>query len=132
MRTAARGWRHGTRGPVAGFAAWLAVLAVLAQTVLFEHAMAAEKVAAAQARATVHHHDHGAGEEPAPERAPHQHDQDCPFCLARASNQGLSLGVGLVLPRLAVVVVAPPSRGGRLRVARRPARIRCRSPPIGS
>lgn len=135
MGKVARGRWQGARGPGRAFAVCLAVLAILAQNVLFEHAMAAAKVAAAQARAErehAHAHGHHGGAPNEPKQAPHQHGEDCPFCLARAMHQGLSLAAGPVLLRLAVVGVTSPLPRGRVRVARRSARVRCRSPPLRS
>ncbi len=80
------------------------MLAILAQAVLFEFAMAARDSAPATAQAAAadapHHatssHDHDAchpGNDEAPSvPSPHRHGgADCPFCLARCAHQAAGL-----------------------------------------
>jgi hypothetical protein len=111
---------------------WFAILAVLAQTVLFDLAMAARETAAARERiATARHAAHHA---PRDDRnAPqHQHDrQDCPFCVARATHQAPTPPTGGVLsvPLSMAVVVPLLLPRGRVRARRRPTHFRSRSPP---
>ena len=111
---------------------WFAILAVLAQTVLFDLAMAARETAAAREQAaTAHHVAHHA---PRNDRdiPRHRHDgQDCPFCVARATHQAPTPPTGGVLPvPLSMAVVVPPLLlRGRVRARRRPTRFRSRSPP---
>lgn len=118
---------------------WVAVLAVLAQAVLFEFAMAGRETAAARERAAApaehaHHHAHRGTEGDAPKRdrdvPRHEHGKDCPFCTARAMHQASSATPGLDLPAPhALWMPAPRPPRSRIRARRRPARLRCRSPP---
>ena len=111
---------------------WFAILAVLAQTVLFDLAMAARETAPrgnrSQPRTTWRITRRGTiGTLPQ-----HRHDgQDCPFCVARATHQAPTPPTGGVLPvplSMAVVVPLLLARG-RVRARRRPTRFRSRSPP---
>lgn len=112
-------------------AAWLAVLAVLAQAVLFEFAMAARDAAetSGQAAAGTHHAHHGAPAQ-GPQGPGHDHGKDCPFCLARATHAapGLPSAPELPLPASAAAVASPLAQA-RVRARRRPGRFRSRSPP---
>jgi HAMP domain-containing protein len=132
VERSARPW-GGTASPKVSRHAvvWLAVLAVVAQAVLFEFAMAARETAAASKRAAVaHHDDHQVprGDQDAPR---HKHGgKDCPFCVARATHATPSLphGPELTSP-CSAVTFAPPLLRARIRARRRPARFRSRSPP---
>jgi hypothetical protein len=111
---------------------WLAVLAVVTQSVLFELAMAARAQAAASG--PTHRHAHH-GEIPAkkPSAPGHKHQEDCPFCLARAANPPLPALPGLGLPSPAAGGrIRQPISIGRVRARRRPTRFRARSPPLHS
>jgi hypothetical protein len=110
---------------------WLAVLAAVAQTALFDFAMAAQATDAAQKRVErVRHAHHGMPQDG--QGAPtHEHGgKDCPFCVARATHQAPSLpsGIAIPAPLLVGTFVRPGSRH-RLRARRRPARFHSRSPP---
>ena len=112
--------------------AWLAVFAVLAQAVLSDLAMAARETAEAQARtAAAHRHAHdkapGQGREAPPG---HRHQEDCPFCVARATHQAPAPPDGFAVPApLPVAAARPTLPRARVRARCRPARFRSRSPP---
>jgi hypothetical protein len=111
-------------------ATWLAVLALFAQTVLFDLAMAARETAAARERIAAAHATHHA---PRDDRNAPQHPhggEDCPFCVARTTHQASSLPTSACLPLpLSIAAVALPLPRGRARARRRPSRFRARSPP---
>jgi HAMP domain-containing protein len=111
--------------------AWFAVLAVLAQTVLFDFAMAARETAAARERATAAHHAAQQAPRNDPDAPQNQHGgKDCAFCLARATHQAPTPPAGAALPLpLPIAVVVPPLPRVRVRARRRPTRFRSRSPP---
>src|SRR4051794_32520883 len=109
---------------------WLAVLAIVAQAVLFEFAMT-PRPAAAEPSAASHCHP-----SPAPQddrqHPGHQHGKYCPFCIARACHQLASLPIGAGLATLVVdaaVVVVPVPRPDPVRARRRPPRFGSRAPP---
>jgi hypothetical protein len=111
--------------------AWLAVLAVLAQAVLFDLAMAAREAAEAQAQAwaaAAHHHEAPGHGREAPRG--HKHREDCPFCVARATHQAPAPPDGVAVPApLPVAAARPALPRARVRARRRPTRFRSRSPP---
>lgn len=115
---------------------WLAVLATLAQAVLFEFAMAGREIAAGEEGAPhAHHHarlDAAKGKAPKhdPDAPRHEHGKECPFCVARATHQAPSLAPGIDVPVPPSARMRAPRRlRDRVRAQRRPARPRCRSPP---
>ena len=112
--------------------ACLAVLAVVAQAVLFDFAMAARATTAAQERAAAAHspgHHHTPPHKP--DNPGHGHEgTECPFCIARATHQAAPVA-NAVVPLLVtwLVAAAAPFAHNRVRAVRRPRRFRSRSPP---
>jgi hypothetical protein len=110
---------------------WLAVLAVVAQTVLFDLAMAARATAAARERVELARHaQHGTPQDGQSVPAHEHSGKDCPFCIARAMHQAPSLPPSVVLPPpSSVVATTPYLPRRRVRAHRRPTRFHSRSPP---
>ncbi|HEX6011404.1 MAG TPA: hypothetical protein VFY87_06270, partial [Geminicoccaceae bacterium] len=60
----------------------------------------------------------------------HKHQEDCPFCVARATHQAPASPDGVAVPVPVLVTVARPTLPrARVRARRRPTRFRSRSPP---
>jgi hypothetical protein len=112
-------------------AGWLAVLAVVLQTTLFDFAMAARARAAAQQRAEPAQHAHHGSSQGGQDAPDHEHgSKECPFCLARATHQAASLPPSIdVLPPSVATALTTYLPRQRVRARRRPTRFRSRSPP---
>jgi hypothetical protein len=111
-------------------AAWLAILAVLAQAIFFEFAMAARAATAREQAAAAYHVAQHVPQDDQDVPRQHQHSgKDGPFCIARAMHQAPALPTDIVVLLLFAVVSVPPLPRARVRARRRPARFRSRSPP---
>jgi hypothetical protein len=132
MTVARRSGRHRPAGAHGRWLViWLAVLAVVTQTVLFDLAMAARMAAVAGERAELAQHAHHGAPKGGPEAPAHEHGgKDCPFCIARAMHQAPSPPPVLaVLPPSSAVALATYAPPVRIRARRRPIRFRPRAPP---
>ncbi len=112
-RVSAGGW--------AGITAWLAVLAILVQTIVPDFAMAAGNAARRNAEvATPHHHvlhryHDGSAEPDTPAPADqHQHEELCAFCLALSTHgTPTNAGAGLTAPVCYSAALVPEQPGIR-------------------
>jgi hypothetical protein len=112
-----------------GLAVWLALVAILAQAVLFEYAIAGTEAMSGPSSQVAHHEHHDGAKNTQP-RPKHSHHADCPFCLALSSHKATGTPPEAQLPTLlAGRALALPFAAGRLAPHRGPAHARSRSPP---
>ena len=113
---------------------WLAVLAILLQTLLPDLGMAARARAQAQEHAaaqTLHHgHADGAETAPVPEPEPkHAHDTTCPFCLALANHALVPASGGVLATPHAEASEGPVANAGIVPALSFLTCLRPRAPP---